>query len=113
MSVMRDDIRSVRYTAVSKNEWKFIVEWIDEYKTIVSTQDRKKLDHELPDDFVLRALKKNKMKFYISNQSVIRSRRMSIFDKAVLASDIFTQYGGEIIEEILERGSAVSSLKKN
>jgi hypothetical protein len=109
MSVMRGDIGTVRSVAARRSEWAFLVEWIDNYRAIVGSQDRDKLDYALDDKFSLEVLKRCTLKFYLTNRGVLRSRKFSLFDKTLSAAQAFKQFGGAALEEALEKGSASSS----
>jgi hypothetical protein len=102
---MRDEKDIVRRTAAKKPDWRYVVEWFDDEDRIIRSQEREKLDHVLPVALVRAALAKSKLKFYLSNTKILRSRRHSFFDKKLTALDAFDRFGGDAMEEALEYGS--------
>lgn len=104
-SIMRGEYAKVRRLARQKSEWRFVMEWIDNLAHITTVQDRAKLDFVLPPDFIRAALRKSRVRFYLSKDQYLRSRRRSFWDKSLSALSAFDRFGGDAMEEALERGS--------
>jgi len=105
VSVMNRNIPVILTTASAHAEWRFVAEWLAQYDTIVDTQDRAKLDHELADHLVRITLGNSDLKCYLSNDGWLRSWRMSQDDKLLSALEAFDKYGGVALEEACEKGS--------
>jgi hypothetical protein len=82
--------------------------WADkfaQFDQLVEAQDRRALDAELPDDLVRLVLSKLPVHFYLSSDGWLRSWAFDPLTKPVSALEAFAAYGGEAIEDALEKGS--------
>lgn len=102
--VRSEDQAKIRSAAASRTEWNFIDDWLANFSDLVTTQDRTKLDYELPDDFVRVVLKGVKLRYYLGRDGYLRSRKRSFRDKRMSALEAFDRFGGEVIEDVLEKG---------
>jgi hypothetical protein len=105
VSIMRSELDRVREVSRKRREWEFVGEWIDDYNNIVRSKDRAKLDFELPDSFVRAALRRSELKFYLSRDRQLRSKRRSFWDRKLSAIRTYVKFGGIAMEEALEYGS--------
>jgi hypothetical protein len=102
---MRGEIPTLRAVAARKPEWRFVAEWIDDIKSLVASQDRSKLDCLLPEKLVRAALRKSQIRLYLSRDKILRSRRHSFWDGSLSAVKAFDRFGGDAMEDALEKGS--------
>ena len=82
--------------------------WFEEFRSfdeLVRTQDRSRLDAELPDDVVRLVLGELRVTYYLSDDGWLRSRADRARDKALSALSAFELYGGSVLEDVLEHGS--------
>ena len=78
-SVMLQDnkVEAIKTVALSKPQWREFAAWLENWKALVDSQDRTKLDYLLPDDLVLDALARMDLVCFVSNNGVMRSWRFS------------------------------------
>ncbi len=85
--------------------------WLERWEDLVRRQDRGILDHELPDEVVLAAMARLEMEFYVDEFQQLRLlteyRQPAGGTKVLGAVEVASRYGGAIIEEVLEKGSAL------
>jgi hypothetical protein len=93
-SVLRDETR-----------WRSWADKFSRMNELVDVQDRSILDAELPDDLVRLVLSKLPTTFYLSSDGWLRSWAFNPHDKRLSALEAFDSYGGEVIEDVLEKGS--------
>ena len=103
-SIMREQHDVVRSAALSQPEWHYVATWLEDLDNIVASRDRSKLDKALPAELVRMALSKSRIKFYLSQEYMLLSRRYSLRDVELSALQAFDSFGGHIMEEALERG---------
>ncbi|MFC8013821.1 hypothetical protein [Streptomyces cinereoruber] len=85
-----------------REEWRDILDAWKNFQDIVSMQDRRVMDRELPDDLCRIALEGVAQR-YLINGGVLRAESG---EKSISAVTIFDLYGGGILEEVAEYGSA-------
>jgi len=80
-------------------------EWLKNWSQLVHSQERNKLDAEVPKELVLEvaAAVGNLLVLYL-NQGWLRSRQFSPTDIKLTALEVVKKYGGSVIEETLEKG---------
>ncbi|MCA1936672.1 MAG: hypothetical protein LDL37_14590 [Asticcacaulis sp.] len=105
VSALGGDTQTAVKVAASKTEWGLLGAYFQQFTELVDTQDRQKLDFELPADFVRKCLAPLRLRFYLGKDGHIRPRRKSLFDKKLTVVQVFDRFGGEVLEEILEYGS--------
>jgi hypothetical protein len=105
VSVMRGEEKIIREEAGRNPEWKYVVAWLDEFDNLVETQDRTKLDAELPNELVRASFGRSKIKFYLSKNGWLRSYRKSKSDKELSAIETYDRFGGEAMDQASEYGS--------
>lgn len=86
-------------------KWPEYAEWYSRFDVILENQEREKLDTTLPDDLVYSALKISKLLMYRSENTLLSSKR-SPNDRAVPVEVAYAKFGGSVIEDVFERGSA-------
>src|SRR5215470_16594807 len=82
--------------------------WLKEFRSfdeLVHTQDRSRLDADLPDDVVRSILSELRVTYYLSDDGWLRWSPQSTRDKALSALSAFELYGGTVLEDALEKGS--------
>jgi hypothetical protein len=104
-SIMRAELAEAQLVALREPEWRFVAEWIDNLAALVKSRDRAKLEFDLPDKFVHAALRKSRVRFFLTRGRNLRSRRISRQDKRLSALGAFERFGGHAMDEALERGS--------
>lgn len=106
ISILYSEKKLIYKIALKHNEWKFISDWLNEYDTLVNTQDRNKLDYQLPNQFIREVLKCTNLKYYLSQDGIwLRSWKIASDDNPVTALEAFDTYGGNALEEAVEFGS--------
>ena len=107
VSVMREEQTVLKNALPSRqSEWHFIGEWIEQFDALVGAQDRAKLDYELPDPFVRSVLENSRLMYCLCGNGYLRSHRLFRNDTVLTALVAFERFGGEALEEALEKGSA-------
>jgi hypothetical protein len=71
---------------------------------LIDTQDREKLDFELPDAFVRAVLSEVAMPFYVDGEGCLRLGPFGGGNECLSAVEAFNRYGGKSIEEAKEKG---------
>lgn len=90
--------------ALNDPRWSAFKSTLENYDSIVQNQDRSKLDCEVPSELSNAILAKIEFRFVVRNGI---ARLSTEAEKNTLSSaEIASVFGGEIIEEILEFGSA-------
>lgn len=84
-------------------KWKKIVDWYKSFDDIVDKQDRSILDCIVPSDLCLDIFSNSKKVYYLS-EGFLRKKPLSSLDKRLSVIDIFNQFGGAVLEEMLETG---------
>jgi hypothetical protein len=104
-SIFGGDTRKLISVSFANSDWIAYGEWLSIFNQLVIDQDRKKLDQELPFEFVKEVLADCDVKFFLSEECIIRSYRLNSEDLELNAVDAFINYGGHALEEALEKGS--------
>jgi hypothetical protein len=69
------------------------------WKALVNTQNRGKLDYVLPEDLVLSALAHSKRLYFLFNDGIMRSRRASPEDVPISLAEAYRRFGGDALED--------------
>jgi len=79
-------------------------EWFGNIDNLVENQDREKLDSEVPEELVLEVAREigNSLILYLG-KGYLRSRHHSTTDIELDALQVIQSYGGEALEEVLEK----------
>jgi hypothetical protein len=72
---------------------------------LVNTQSRAELDSLVDYEFALAVLRELPEPLYLSSDHWLRARRHEHTDHPLSMSEAFERYGGEVIEDVLEKGS--------
>jgi hypothetical protein len=91
--------------ASSDYNWEQFAIWYGDYDRLVDQQDREKLDYELPDGIVRLVLAQSDKVYFLAKDGWLRSYRISSEDEKLSALEAFQRYGGDVIEDVLEKGS--------
>jgi hypothetical protein len=92
-------------------EWAHFEQWLLRVDHLVDTQDRKKLDAELPADFVRAVLSSIDMPFQVDHEGWVRvASRSDAQRECISALEAFDRFGGEVLEDALEKGVSHNSL---
>jgi hypothetical protein len=91
--------------ALSTPQWQEFAVWLENWNALVDGQDRLKLDYLLPDDLVRGALARTDLVCFLSNDGVMRSRRLSPDDRPIPVAEAYRRYGGDALEQAFEYGS--------
>ena len=111
-SVIRN-VEVMKIAAQSNQNWHEFVTWLENWATVVDTQDRAKLDYELPDLFVQTVLANSNLQCHLSEDGWLRFRKNSPDDQQITALQAFNRFGGRALEEAYEKGSAKVSVNDN
>ena len=95
---------AVLENCLRKPEWAAYYDCYMNYDRIVSAQDREKLDAQMPDALVRDVLSGSRQTFFLYD-GWLRSRRFTEKDLGLPALVAFERFGGQALEEALERGS--------
>ena len=90
--------------ALSVPEWHHLADWIDNLSVLATKQDRSKLDAEIPDAYVREVLARLPITLFLTDRN-LRSSPLSSTDKPLEILEAFDLFGGQAIEETLEKGS--------
>src|SRR5262245_6288765 len=107
MSVARDQPNLVERLASSRDQWTGYAELARVFPALVKAQDRARLDSVVDDDFVAVVLGELQGHCYRAKDHWLRSWRMDASDEALSMAAVFQTYGGNVLEEVLERGSVL------
>jgi hypothetical protein len=109
MSIMDGEKALLRSIASSQTGWGQFVTWIDDFENLVRAQDRSKLDYVLPDDMVRLALARSEKACFLDMDGWLRSRRMSPDDVLLPVLEIYQRFGGDLLEEVFDKGAVAVS----
>src|SRR5260370_34128463 len=87
-------LEAIKTVALSKPQWQEFAAWLENWEALVDSQDRTKLDYLVPDDLVLSALARTDLVCFVSNDGVMRSRRVSPDDISIPVAGGYPRYGG-------------------
>lgn len=94
---------SVLEQVLEEPEWADYLEWYKGFNGHVNSQNRTILDAILPEQLIVRALGRCDLRFQIQD-GVLRQCHVQS-EASISAVDVCHRYGGEAIEEVLEKGS--------
>ena len=110
-SLLRENRYSMVVASRTRAEWKHFERWVNREIELIDAQDREKLDSELPDDFVRAVLSSVEMPFRVDREGWVRlASRSDTKYECMTALEAFDQFGGEVLEDALEKGSSHSKL---
>jgi hypothetical protein len=95
----------IRSVARKRDEWRRFAEWSGQFGDLVARQDREKLDHELPNAFARAVLHRAHLRFYLSEDGILRSHPRHGYVENLSAHAAFDRFGGAALEDALEKGS--------
>jgi len=91
-------------TSLIKPEWDLYYEWYLNDSEIVNAQDREKLDAIIPDELSRDALGRSTKMLFLDGK-ILRSRKFGKHDIQISLLTAFERFGGEIVEDVFEKGS--------
>jgi hypothetical protein len=103
VSVCREEPKILKKT-LEDLQWNEYLELYNIFDDLVENQVRKKLDQIVPKELVIDVLKKYNKNMYIS-EGYLRLRPLGSQDMKITLIEAFYKYGGEYLEEVMERGS--------
>ncbi|MCA9007091.1 MAG: hypothetical protein KDA70_17585 [Planctomycetaceae bacterium] len=103
VSVCREKPNILKKT-LEDPQWNEYLELYNLFGDLVENQVRKKLDQIVPEELVIDVLKKHHENMYIS-EGCLRLRPLGSQDMKITLIEVFYKYGGENLEEVMERGS--------
>jgi hypothetical protein len=86
-------------------EWGQYLDWWRREDSLINNQERDKLDRELPDELCRHILAPSSARYRISNGHLQRVPANSA-EPTYSAVEIYDRYGGSVLEEVKEKGSA-------
>lgn len=117
ISVFRSE-KKLLDSVLKKPEWKEFREDFLGINEIINSQNRKTLDKKVPFQLAKEVCEKSKLKFYLyyeSNPQMLTTWQKGTDEKFEIVSplDILLRFGGEFIEETLEKSISEVIPKKN
>ena len=103
-SILQGDRGLPATVAASNKEWHFLKNLFNEMDQL-RQKGSDLLDTNLPSEFVIAVLSEVEGSCFLSNDGWLRSWRMDSNDKKLSFVDCFTRHGGQILEEVGEKGS--------
>lgn len=98
--------RSLPATVAASNEaWHYLKSLFDEMHELRKKGNRDILDADLPSEFVIAVLNEVDQYCFLSSDGWLRSRRIDLNDKKLSFVECFKKYGGEILEDVGEKGA--------
>ena len=83
--------------------WADYLAWSADFDRLVQTQDRSKLDTQLPDEACRHVLAGSTATYYLSG-GYLRVARRDPSDQTMSSVDVFDRYGGSALEDVNEAG---------
>lgn len=108
VSVLDNNMAALQSIASSRESWRYLEPWFASFGELVQAQERAKLDHELPESFVILAVSSSKKVCFLSKDKWLRSWRMSPDDELLSALDVYRKYGGDTLERVCENGAVAT-----
>lgn len=102
-SILSGDVQHPVSVAQTQPEWCRFAAWYNEIDNLIDMQERAKLDAILPDNFVRLVLERVDLQYFLHRNDLV-SGRISPGDECLTALEAFDRYGGQALEEALERG---------
>lgn len=94
--------------ASSKQEWVGLAEWFRRLH-LIKPSERYQLNFDLPDGFVVAALKDSGLRLYVSSDGGLHSCRMKCEDEEMSAFDALNRYGeGPVAMALMSRQAAAT-----
>lgn len=103
VSIYRDccDVLEI---VLQENKWKRYSKAYHKFEELVQNQQREILDEILPEELICSVLKQDKRQLYISD-GYLRLQPSKDSDAMTSILSVYHQYGGKMLEDILEFGS--------
>ena len=114
-SIFRDDPLALETVLKEQQDWKLYLTWLSEFNSLVDSQNRQILDAVLPESLSERAMHVCKLRFCVQDGILRRSPIELSIERQLTAFDVYMKYGGDAIEDTLERGGwylPVSQIQK-
>lgn len=89
---------------LEKSSWGELYQWHLDFDNLVDKQDREKLDYLLPEKLCISVLSLIPKKIYRSDNN-LRADKLLSPCKEMTFVEIYKLYGGEVLEDIIEKGS--------
>ena len=103
-SVCRAQPELVARTAAEHSSWSQFEIWYHSRNELLASQDREKLDSELPEEFVKAVLECCSKAFFLGGDARLRSYPLNPDDEQLSALEAYSRFGN-VLEEALEFGS--------
>lgn len=103
-SILRDEPDLLKKALLDYPDQRY-ADWFGDMQNVVSQQQREKLDAVMPNELCEAALKSHKGKLYKTG-SQVRTNRTNPSEAEVSYFEVFRMFGGDFLEEVLEKGSA-------
>jgi hypothetical protein len=103
-SICRTQPDLVPRTAAEYPSWSQFEIWCRSLNELIASQDRDKLDSELPEEFVTAVLERCSETFFLGGDGRFRSHRMNLDDEQLSALETYSRFG-DVLEDALEFGS--------
>lgn len=102
MSVCRDEGHLLERLG-DRPEWAEFLSWVRDFDRLVDTEDRQKLDYELPDEACRQVLRESRHRYYLS-EGYVRLRPWGTIEAVLSAVEVLDRYGGRVLEDVREYG---------
>lgn len=90
---------------LNQPQWQTYLGWYQDYETHVRQQHREILDAIVPNELADEVMGQCTLRFFIRDSHLRRARTASDLENSLSALDTFRRYGGEVMEDTLEKGS--------
>lgn len=98
--------RDILEFILGKPQWKEFNNHFKNFTSLVKEQNRTILDQQLPYELIKEVCQISKLKFYLYGTNLRSTKIFGDDNFEELSSlEVFLRYGGECIEEVLEKGS--------
>lgn len=103
VSVCRGRNKEALLSTLSSGMWPSIRHDVERFNELVASQDRTRLDFEMPESLVEEVVARLDYRFSVMD-SMLRMTN-SASEKHLSAAEVGKKFGYDVIEEVLERGS--------
>ncbi|MCE9556973.1 MAG: hypothetical protein K8T91_26805 [Planctomycetes bacterium] len=97
---------------LADRNWGDFSVWYGEFREIVARQDRQKLDAEIPGELELAVASGSSQVFCLRSDDCLESASPKSCGEILSALDVVKHFGGAMIEELNEYGSAHVGTKR-
>lgn len=108
-SITRNYDSVIYDVALTKKSWDAYASLAQRFSMLVEKQERTTLDSMVDTDFVLSVLSKVEIELFLSFDGWLRTWRMHDADTIVSFADVYSRFGADALEEVIEKGSVATA----